>query len=181
MNYFSYFFLLFVFLVITPASGFAHGSDQHIVDNRYAVSVSRAPYTPRVGMKAAFVIYIVDLQTHTLVQEDGTMSLRIAKLGEVNSKQQHYVFEKNLIAFTKGGAEFSYEFQEEGLHEIFIQFFLGSDPEKIYTPEDFLIDVGQPSRYALDMQTIALIFLLGAFLGFGTGRLMKRRVLLTFF
>ena len=42
----------------------------------------------------------------------------------------------------KGGIfEWSYIFAEPGIHELFFDFAFVSNPEKLYVPPDFLLDV----------------------------------------
>jgi len=64
-----------------PLIMFANGGDQRIVDNLYFINLSRAPFTPRVGVKTSFLVSFVDIQKDKLIAEDLIINIRISKLG----------------------------------------------------------------------------------------------------
>lgn len=61
--------LIFVFLFATDAV-FANGGDQRIIEGKYLINLSRAPFTPRVGVKTSFLASFVDIQKDKLISED---------------------------------------------------------------------------------------------------------------
>lgn len=114
------------------------------------------------------LISFADIQQGRLIKEDIIASIRVARLGEVESGKRLFIFEKKDIPVSGGVLEFPYTFADEGLHEIFIDFAFAGHPEKIYETPDFLLDV-QPARAE---GNTPLIFLAGA-TGFLLGVILK--------
>lgn len=158
---------LTVFLGIALAGFvFANGGDQRIVEGKYFISLSRAPFTPRVGVKTSFLASFVDLKTGSLVSEDLIVKVRISKLGD--APKGNFVFVEDNIHVTGGVLELPYTFTDSGLHEIFFDFVIASNPGKIYEAPDFLIDVQKPvapekSNYIILFLTAVAGFILGFF------------------
>ncbi len=166
--------LIILFLVMTfifPALSLANGGDQRVVEHTYLINLSRAPFTPRVGVKTSFLASFVDIQKNKLISEDLIVRLRIAKLGD--APKGTFILDQENIVVKGGVLEFPYTFSEAVLHEIFFDFAFASHPEKVYNAPDFLIDV-QPSRSSEKSNKsllffsglgIAIAFLIGLFVG----------------
>lgn len=172
-----------LFLVITlliPLLSLANGGDQRVVENKYFVNLSRAPFTPRVGVKTSFLPSFVDIQKDKLIAEDLIVRVRIAKLGGVGANKREFIFEKDNIPVRGGVLDgLSYTFNEPGLHEIFFDFTFISDPQKIYEVPDFLIDVQkQPDGYNINQLLITgfATFVTGVIIGWFIKRIMNRKV-----
>lgn len=153
---------------------FAHGGDQRVVEGKYIVSVSRVPFTPNVGAKTSLIAYFFDMQKGKLVAEDIIATVRIAKLGEVNAQQQHYLFEQKGMHADRGGLEFSYAFEEEGIHEVFIEFSFADNPSKIYKPDDFMIDVQKSVAERNQTFLLLVVGIGGVLAGFAVSCVIKK-------
>lgn len=164
-------FLVLILAILIPAISFANGGDQRVVENKYFVSLSRAPFTPRVGVKTSFLASFVDIEKNKLINEDILVKVRIAKFGEV--PKGNFIFTKDNIPVTGGVLELPYTFTETGLHEIFFDFAFASNPQKIYEVPDFLIDVQRSSEQANGKHLIS--GLLGVTIGIVIGRFIKLR------
>ncbi len=165
-----------VIAFITPAS--ANGGDQRVVEGKYLVNLSRSPFTPKVGEKTAMLISFVDLGTNKLVAEDLVVKIRIAKLGGIGSAKREFLFEKNDILVQGGVLEFPYTFGNTGLHEIFMDFVIGSNPQRIYESPDFLMDVqNKESQLNINRSIIGFMLsnIVGIVLGFVFGFLVAQR------
>lgn len=159
---------------ILPFFSWANGGDQRVVENKYLINLSRAPFTPRVGIKTSMLVSFVDIQKNILITEDALVSIRIAKLGGTRNKRE-FLFEKNSIAMKGGVLEFSYTFADPGLHEIFFDFALASHPQKLYEAPDFLIDVQKQERQQDQLSVILVITLAGGLIaGLVFGRVLSR-------
>jgi hypothetical protein len=154
-----------------PLFSLANGGDQRVVENKYLINLSRAPFTPKVGVKTSFLASFVDIQKNKLINEDLVVSIRISKLGD--APKGKFIFEQDNIAVKGGVLEFSYTFNEAVLHEIFFDFAFASNPEKVYNAPDFLIDVqptqvaGKSNKFVWIAAGIGIIiaFLIGLFAG----------------
>ncbi|MDP3763622.1 MAG: hypothetical protein Q8Q92_03160 [bacterium] len=148
----------------------ANGGDQRLVERgKYYINLSRAPFTPRVGVKTSFVAAFFDVGADRLIKEDLTVRVRISKLGD--APKGKFVFEQDNITVKGGVLEFPYTFSEAGLHEIFFDFAFASNPQKTYEAPDFLIDVQRQKtseRNQFLLPTITSI--VGLFIGFIIGR-----------
>ncbi len=138
--------ILFTFSLL-PFSAFANGGDQRIVEGRYFINLSRAPFTPRAGTKTALLVSIADVQTGAPIREPLTANVYIYKQGDAPEGLPP-LFEKKNIVVERGVFELPYTFEKPGLHEIFFDFSFASDPQKVYEPPDFLIDVQEPKTEA---------------------------------
>ena len=159
-------FLLLIFL--SPALTSANGGDQRVVEGKYLINLARSPFTPRVGERTAMLISFVDLGMNKLISEDLVVKIRIAKLGGIGSKKREFLFEKKDILVQGGVLEFPYTFGNTGLHEIFMDFVLGSNPQKIYESPDFLMDV-QNKEPQLNINRFIIGFMLSSILGVALG------------
>ena len=164
--------LLCLSLISVSTMAFANGGDQRVVENKYFISLSRAPFTPRVGVKTSFLASFVDIQKNKLIAEDLIVRLRIAKQGDV--RNNIFLFEKEDIIVQGGVLELPYTFTESGFHEIFFDFAFASNPQKIYEVPDFLIDIQKISentfsvKYVLGLSaTLSLAFFA---LGYNLGK-----------
>jgi len=153
----SFFFLLFS-LTILPNVVFANGGDQRVVENKYFINLSRAPFTPRVGVKTSMLASFVDIEKNKLIAEDLIVKVRIAKLGGVGTNKRDFLFEKDNMPVRGGVLELPYTFTETGLHEVFFDFAFTSNPQKIYEVPDFLIDIQQS---LVEQKTTAYVLVIG--------------------
>lgn len=164
--------ILFVILVATDVV-FANGGDQRVVENKYLINLSRAPFTPRVGVKTSFLASFVDLQKNKLISEDLIVKIRISKLGD--APKGKFIFEQDNIAVKRGVLEFPYTFSEAVLHEIFFDFAFASNPEKVYSAPDFLLDIQRPKSPERD-GLLFLIAIISALVGGIAGLLIGRKI-----
>ncbi len=162
--------LAIMFVLILPVASLANGGDQRVVNKKYLISLSRAPFTPIVGVKTSFLASFVDIQKGKLINEDLIVKVRVSKHGAVAGK---FIFEKENIIAQRGVLDFPYTFEESGLHEIFFDFAFLSDPKKIYHAPDFLMDVQKAETSALSSDnTFPYLFVVislfaGLIIGFG--------------
>lgn len=155
---------LLLLILFSPVLTLANGGDQRVVEGKYLINLARSPFTPRAREKTAILISFVDLRTNKLISEDITAKIRIAKLGEIGSAKREFLFEQKDILVQGGVLEFSYTFENAGLHEIFIDFALGSNPQKIYESPDFLMDV-QSKKSQLNINRFIIGFMLSSVVG----------------
>lgn len=143
-SYISILILFFVTAYLMPTFTFANGGDQRIVEGKYMINLSRAPFTPRVGVKTSMLASFVDIQKDKLIAEDLIVRVRISKLGD--APKGIFIFEQDNIIVKGGVLELAYIFQETGLHEIFFDFAFVSNHQKFYEAPDFLMDVQGPTE-----------------------------------
>lgn len=169
----SILFILFGFL--WSYSVLANGGDQRVVDGKYLINLSRAPFTPRVGDKVAFLASFVDVEKNKLVGEDLIVTIRIAKFSGIGTEKRTFLFEKEKISVKDGIFELPYVFTKSGLHEIFFDFAFVSSPEKVYEAPDFLLDV-QKSVSGYNTNQVLVAVLVSFIIGLLAGRFGKRIV-----
>jgi hypothetical protein len=155
-------FLLLAILLL-PATSFANGGDQRVIENKYLINLSRAPFTPIVGVKTSFLASLVDIQKNKLLSEDIVVNIRISKLGE--APKGNFIFEQNNIAVKGGVLDFPYTFSNSGLHEIFFDFAFASNPQQVYNAPDFLIDVQKPETEKKTNNLLIGVFIFGITIG----------------
>lgn len=167
-NIFAAFILVIFF---APFLASANGGDQRIIEGRYLINLSRAPFTPRVETQTSFLVSFFDVARNKLISEDLIVAIRIAELGGTERKRT-FLFSQEEIAVKGGVLEFPYTFAEAGLHEIFFDFAFASNADKIYEVPDFLIDVQGPgtaphvSRFIVSAMLGGIfIFALGVLVG----------------
>lgn len=172
--------ILFILSVLVYGySVLANGGDQRVVDGKYLINLSRAPFTPRVGDKVAILASFVDIEKNKLVSEDIIVAIRIAKLGGVGTDKRTFLFEKEKISVKGGVLELPYTFTQSGLHEIFFDFAFASNPEKIHEAPDFLLDVQRPlNGYDLNQVLMAVFgsFVVGLIAGWFIKRIVSGKV-----
>lgn len=151
-------------VLFSPLLAFANGGDQRVVEGKYLINLARSPFTPRVSEKTSMLISFVDLQRNKLVGEDLVVKIRIAKLGGIGSAKREFLFEKGDIKVAGGVLGFPYTFRDSGLHEIFIDFVLASNPQKIYASPDFLMDV-QAREVRPNINRFVIGFMLSSIIG----------------
>ena len=159
-------------------SALANGGDQRVVENKYLINLSRAPFTPRVGDQTSMLASFVDLEKNKLVSEDLIVKVRIAKLGGGAGKRE-FLFEKDNIKVEGGVMEFKHTFTESGLHEIFFDFVLASNPQEIYEAPDFLLDIQKPSNGYNKNQLLVSVFggfVIGLIAGWFIERIVNGKV-----
>lgn len=135
-------------LFIWPHASSANGGDQRVVAGKYIINMSRAPFTPIAGKENAMIVSFGDIARDTLVSEDLILNVRIV---ELNGSAQ--VFQQSGIQVVDGVLELPYVFEQAGVHEIFFEFALASDPATLYIAPDFLIDVQPPASQAAVLET----------------------------
>jgi hypothetical protein len=158
--------------VFLPFIGLANGGDQRIAGG-YMVSLSRSPFTPIAGTKTAMIATFVDLKTGYPIQEDLLVSLRIAE----GRGSRDFMHETKDIPVQGGILEYSYTFENPGIHEIYFDFTLSDDPaQKAHHLLDFLIDVQKPEdKKKIDTQSLVLGASLGTLIGLAAGWAMSRK------
>src|SRR3989344_1250759 len=138
---------LSMILIVVPNAVFANGGDQRVVEGKYLVNLSRAPFTPRIGVQTSFLASFVDIQKNRLIAEDLIVKIRIAEKGGSRGKRE-FIFEQNNTVVKGGVLELKYTFEDSGLHEVFFDFAFASNPQIVYEAPDFLLDVQKQSdRY----------------------------------
>lgn len=159
-------------ILLLPSLSLANGGDQRVADG-YLVNLSRAPFTPIAGIKTALLTSFVDLKTGQLIKDDILVSVRIAE----GRGSRAFIHEKKDISVQGGVLEYSYTFQNPGMHEIFFDFTFANDPEqKIRELPDFLIDVQRPAdEKAMDARPLIAGFSSGALLGLLFGWLLGKK------
>ena len=169
-------FAMVSIVLLLPSLSLANGGDQRVVDGRYLINLSRAPFTPRAGEKVSMLISFVDIQKNKLIREDLTARIRIAKLGGIGTERRTFFFEQSGIGVQGGVLEFPYVFAEPGLHEVFIDFTFASNPQEVHEVPDFLLDV-QKAEITSPPGRLGLVgALLGIAIGFLAGWFGRRMV-----
>ncbi len=165
---------LFILLgILLSYSALANGGDQRVVDGKYLINLSRVPFTPRIGDEVSFLASFVGIEKNKLVSEDLIVTVRIAKLGGIGTDKGTFLFDKEKIPVKGGITELSYTFTESGLHEIFFDFALASNPQRIYEAPDFLLDIQPSTTQKTSNKFPFFIALGGIFAGFIGGWLMR--------
>lgn len=162
--------IIFAALILVPVMTFANGGDQRIIENKYFINLSRAPFTPRVGVKTSFLASFVDIQKDKLIAEDLIVKVKIAKQSGAGGKRT-FIFEQDNILVRGGVLELPHTFNDSGLHEMFFDFAFVSNPEKIYEVPDFLLDVQKPTESQNKNKYFLWGLLLGVIGGFLLGKL----------
>lgn len=167
--------IIFAVFLLIPAISFANGGDQRVVENKYFINLSRAPFTPRVGVQTSFLASFVDIQKNKLIAEDLIVKVRIAKQNGAGGKRE-FIFEQDSMLVKGGVLELKYTFNSPGLHEIFFDFTFSSNPQRIYEVPDFLIDIQKPETPQQNQFILLLMIgFLGLFVGYFIGRRTARR------
>ena len=167
-------YLFLLLLIALPLIVSANGGDQRVADG-YLINLSRAPFTPIAGVKTALLASFVDLKTGRLIQDDMLVSIRIAE----GRGSRAFIHEKQDIPIKGGVLEYSYTFQNPGMHEVFFDFKLVNDAaQKVHELPDFLIDVQKPeTKNGIDTKSLLLGTSLGVVVGLLGGWLAGRRKL----
>lgn len=171
-SYISILILLFATAYLVPTFTFANGGDQRIVEGKFYINLSRAPFTPRVGVKTSFLASFVDIQKNKLIGEDIIVNIRISKLGD--APKGKFIFEQNNVPVKGGVLDFPYTFSEAVLHEIFFDFAFASNPENVYNAPDFLIDIQKPEPSEDSNRRTIVGIAIGIILGLLAGWLLGR-------
>jgi len=160
-------FVLTFMILITTNLVSANGGDQRLVEKgKYFINLSRAPFTPHVGVKTSFVASFFDVATNRLISENLIVRVRISKLGDI--PKGNFIFDQENIMVKGGVLEFPYTFSEAVLHEIFFDFAFASNPERVYNVPDFLMDV-QNKEPQLNINRFIIWFMLSSILGVALG------------
>lgn len=173
-------FVLVFLLALVPSFVFGNGGDQRIVEGKYFINLSRAPFTPHVGVKIAMLPSFFDIEKNKLIVEDLLVKVQIYRFGGSGEEKRVLLFEKKDILVKGGVLEgLSYIFAEPGLHEIFFDFVFASNQEKVYNAPDFLLDVQkQPDGYSTN-QLLVIGFgaiVIGIIIGWFIKRIMNSEV-----
>ena len=166
------FLFLSLLLLITPVTTNANGGDQRVLGNKYLVNLSRAPFTPTAGTKTAMTVSFVDLKTGKLIRGDILVTTRIGQ----GRGSKTYIHEENNILVKGGVLDWSYIFTNPGIHELFFNFAFASDPQTVYEPPDFLLDIQKYETNARGNKTILIAMastLIGGLAGWIIGRKVK--------
>ena len=173
-------FLLILLGFLWSYSALANGGDQRVVESKYLINLSRAPFTPRGGVTTALLPSFFDIEKNKLVAEDLLVKVRIYRFGGSGEEKRVLLFEKRDIPVQGGVLEgLSYIFAKPGLHEIFFDFAFASNPQKIYEAPDFLLDVQrEPNGYNTNQILIAVFgsFVMGLIAGWFVKRIASGRV-----
>lgn len=163
-------FLLLVFLAL-PLIASAHGGEQRVVDGAYIVTMSRAPFTPRVGVPTKLLISISDIKSGNVSDKDAIITLRVAKLASPGDAPQ-FIFEEKNITAERSTLGYTYNFAEAGFYEIYIDFAFADNPTKLMSAEDFLLDVQESHEQG---NTIPLFWILvGILAGVAVGTIATK-------
>jgi hypothetical protein len=155
--------------LIIPLFSFANGGDQRVLGNEYLVNLSRSPFTPVVGTKTSMIVSFVDLKTRALIQEDMLVTVRVTK----GRGSKDFIHEEKNLSVKGGILEWSYTFADPGIHELFFDFAFVSDPQTVYEPPDFLLDIQKSDVQVKNDKTLfvaILTLLLGGVIGWFIGR-----------
>ncbi|MEK7649384.1 MAG: hypothetical protein AAB367_00245 [Patescibacteria group bacterium] len=168
--------IFFALFFVLPFLAGAHGGEQRVVDGKYIVTMSRAPFTPRVGTPTKLLISISDIKSGNVLDHDAIMHIRVARLASPGDEPQ-FIFEERDIKAERSTVGYTYDFTEEGFHEIYIDFAFADEPKKIFHAEDYLLDI-QPREQASD--AIALIYaaIAGLIVGFVFARFVVYKKIL---
>ncbi|MEK7630855.1 MAG: hypothetical protein AAB417_02415 [Patescibacteria group bacterium] len=155
--------ILLALMLALPLVAGAHGGEQRVVDGTYIVSMSRAPFTPRMGVPTKLLISISDIASGNVSDKDAIINLRVARLASPGDEPQ-FIFEEKNIKAERSTLGYSYTFREVGFHEIYIDFAFVDSPTKVMSASDYLLDV-QPAQEAGGDKSFALWGFGGLFLG----------------
>ena len=167
---------LSMILIVVPNAVFANGGDQRVVEGKYLINLSRAPFTPRVGEKTSFLASFVDLEKNKLIADDLVIDTRIAKLGGEGSAKRTFLFEQKNTLVKGGILDFSYTFADAGLHEVFFDFAFTSEPQRIYGAPDFLLDVQRAEVSERGSTVLGMGLFMGVVAGLLIGWFAARRI-----
>lgn len=156
------FFLVLLATTFQPFVVFANGGDQRVLGNEYLVNLARAPFTPTAGTKTAMTVSFVDLKTDRLIQDDLLVTVRVGK----GRGSKIFIHEEKNIPVNGGVLDWSYTFQNSGIHELFFDFAFASAPDKLYEPPDFLLDIQKPAQQNSTSGLEYLIMIILALTGF---------------
>jgi hypothetical protein len=161
--------VLLVFGFLGPQLSFANGGDQRVLGREYLINLSRSPFTPIAGTKSAMTVSFVDLLTGRPIQEDIFVTVRVGK----GRGSKTFIHEEKSIPVTGGILDWSYVFDDTGIHELFFSFAFTAEPNVMYEPPDFLLDV-QKAEEAERNTSIAVV-LIAALLGATCGFMIRRK------
>jgi hypothetical protein len=156
--------ILLVLMFALPLVVGAHGGEQRVVDGKYIVTMSRAPFTPRAGVPIKLLISISDIVSGNVLDREAVMRIRVAKLASPGDAPQ-FVFEEKDIKAERSTLGYSYTFGEAGFHEIYIDFAFVDSPTKVMSAQDYLLDVQSAQQPRGDTSSVLWGFgglLLGA-------------------
>lgn len=164
------FLFLFLLLAVAPFAVNANGGDQRVLGNEYLVNLARSPFTPIAGTKTSMVVSFVNLKTGILIQDDLLVTVRVGK----GRGSKTFIHEEKDISVNGGILEWSYVFADPGIHELFFNFAFASDPQIVYEPPDFLLDIQKPEAQE-NNNIVILIAVLAMLIGGVVGWLIGRR------
>ncbi len=125
-------FLSSLLLFGIPLLASAHGALQKVVEGKYLVNFTPAPYSPMVGKAQQNMIAISDFQEN-LIEKNIIFNVEIRQDEEIVFTLQNQVATGGLLPF-------SYTYEEAGDYELFATFKIPGDSH-LYESEDFMITV----------------------------------------
>ena len=116
-----FYFLVFLALITTPATLWAHTSDERYVDG-YVVDLSTAPIAPWVGEKMGMSFVFLDPFTFRATTTVTHATLEIDALFRANGKPQEVIYTSPVFEVKDSGIATSYVFKEEGTYDFHLTF-----------------------------------------------------------
>lgn len=153
-------FLVFIiaFILFLPLA-YSNGGCIKIADD-VLVQMSVAPNVPVAGEKASFLFSFGN--KNGLIWEDINGKIKIVQNDKV-------LLENNFTA-KDGILDLKHEFKNPGLYEIFLEFEIGG---KKHSPEDFLIEVKDNTKYSFAFNLLFLV--VGIAIGIILTKTMRRK------
>lgn len=139
------------------AVGADHQGPERIVEGKYAVTLS---IVPEVDGSLTFKFFFNDAETGQKVSD-------VSPIVSISAQSGEKVIDRKPLAVENGVAGFNYAFSASGLYDISMEFYQNSDPQKIYTPEQWSVWLpgksGAPigSSYQIGLSEIAGFSLAG--------------------
>ena len=121
----------------------AHGAPEKVIDERFVVTVALAPDGDLTRLR----FFFRDFQTGRGLTEPISARVRIAR------DETLTLLHEGPAVVVGSWADVLYRFPDDGFYEVLLEFSLGSEPARVYQPEDWRIWVGKPRP--LDIRTWA--------------------------
>jgi hypothetical protein len=125
-------FLSSLLLFGIPLLASAHGALQKVVEGKYLVNFTPAPFAPTVGKEQQNMLALSDFQEN-LIEKNSIFNVEIRKDEKAVFRVQNQVAKGGLLPF-------SYTYEEPGEYELFITFKIPGD-SNLYEPDHFMIEV----------------------------------------
>lgn len=142
---------IIIFISLIPFT-YSNGGCIKVADD-ILVQLSSSPLVPIINKETSFLISFADIKKE-LIKEEITGKLWIVKDDEK-------ILTKD-FKIKDGILDLKHIFKKEGLYEIFLNFNIGS---KIYSPENFLIEVKEQEKsYVFNISFLIIGIFIGIFL-----------------